>query len=660
MSTVHNPAASGEQYRLAQAVLSGTARATSMSPATAREIVDSTPPEMRSRFARNLRPASEITDRAKRYRAHHPDVEPEPPKQCGFCGSPRFVVPHHINGREEDLDPQNLMWACKSCNTWLGFLYRDHKIGRLTQQYNPSKASRKAQMEEYAAAIKVMRGQFEGDIRKALATIRATPRDIRSAYTAKTWPLRRQLYGDSGRAAMQNPRYEVIIGVRRKGPFESFEEAHSYGTSQARHGVHARFIVKAIDSPDEQEFTRSGTRANPFWKKTTTFSSKLMRGAYDAGYKGTHGVRGDPEFDAWLKKQKESDLDSGFVSQLRQEYRRGEFDYDQRTVAAGTFKGRKIERRGDEFIVPSLDKDSHFESVAEAKRFIAANPGPIERALSGAIETGKKAGRYVDVQLGRALNPAGYKLLEYYYDQKGHKTHGRIESPHGTDWYYLSGRVSREDFLAWLIPAIERRAKENPRKRNPATGAASMYESFHGQPSTEELVMEREERYHEHVASLGICCGVVIETIFGKVAAIGLSGYVFSAREPSPVRSLKGGFVLKDNQAEQTLLTSNEAGTQLFFDGGDQTLDLEALGFKGELVEKESLVIGDVTHISYETGKVFDGKPEKAQYVHEFSEDSRGPLPVLRYDRVNEQLYLDGGSYVIEQPLVGTSPGIEN
>lgn len=83
---------------------------------------------------------------------------------------------------------------------------RDAGLGRLTRQYNRGKVrnagrgGRRAEMDAYAAAIKVMRGEWEGDLGKAVSTIRSTPRDIRSAYTARTWPVRRQIYGPSGRA----------------------------------------------------------------------------------------------------------------------------------------------------------------------------------------------------------------------------------------------------------------------------------------------------------------------------------------------------------------------------------------------------------------------------------------------------------------------------
>ena len=145
------------------------------------------------------KPVGSITDRAKRYRAQHPDVRPLDPRQCGFCGSAKRPLVHHVNGRESDGAPENLMWACKSCNAKVDALLKRAGIGRKTQQYNPGGRSRRDLLREYGAAIKVMRGQFEGDIGKAVATIRGTPREIRSAYTARTWPVRRQVYGPSGR-----------------------------------------------------------------------------------------------------------------------------------------------------------------------------------------------------------------------------------------------------------------------------------------------------------------------------------------------------------------------------------------------------------------------------------------------------------------------------
>lgn len=146
------------------------------------------------------KPIHVITDRAKRYRAQAPGVRPPDPKQCNYCGSRKNVGVDHVNGREDDGAPENLMWACKRCNAKKAALMKRAGLGRRVRQYNAGrKGTRTELMREYGAAIKVMRGEWNGDVSKALATIRATPREIRSAYTSRTWPVRRQLYGPSGR-----------------------------------------------------------------------------------------------------------------------------------------------------------------------------------------------------------------------------------------------------------------------------------------------------------------------------------------------------------------------------------------------------------------------------------------------------------------------------
>jgi hypothetical protein len=145
------------------------------------------------------KPLAEISDRAKRYRANERENIPPGPKQCGFCGRRRNVGVHHITGDENDGDKNNLMWACKSCNGSIAARMKRAGVGRRTVQYNPPRGSRKDSMKAYGDAIKVMRGVFEGDVGKAVATIRATPRALRSSFTSRSWPVRRQLYGPSGR-----------------------------------------------------------------------------------------------------------------------------------------------------------------------------------------------------------------------------------------------------------------------------------------------------------------------------------------------------------------------------------------------------------------------------------------------------------------------------
>jgi hypothetical protein len=152
--------------------------------------------------AAGLKPASQITDRAKRYRANSKANRPAPPKVCNYCGSRKNVGVDHVNGNESDGSKRNLAWACKSCNTAKGLLFKRLGVGVRTKQFNPGRGglSRKAQLREYNFAILVMRGVEPGDQSKAMETILKTPASIRSEYTSRSWARRKAIYGPSGRA----------------------------------------------------------------------------------------------------------------------------------------------------------------------------------------------------------------------------------------------------------------------------------------------------------------------------------------------------------------------------------------------------------------------------------------------------------------------------
>ena len=83
------------------------------------------------------KPVSEITDRAKRYRAHSAGCRPKGPKVCFECGSRRFITIDHKDGDESNGKPSNLRYACKSHNTSLGMKMAKAGKGVRTRQYNP-------------------------------------------------------------------------------------------------------------------------------------------------------------------------------------------------------------------------------------------------------------------------------------------------------------------------------------------------------------------------------------------------------------------------------------------------------------------------------------------------------------------------------------------
>lgn len=149
----------------------------------------------------NRKPVDQISDRAKRYRANQKGFRPGAPKQCNFCGNRKNIGVGHVDGDESHGEPENLIWTCKSCNAKAAHLMKNAGIGRRVVQRNKSRGggSRRGQLKAYGDAIKVMRGEFDGNVAAAVATIHATPASIRSEYTSRSWPTRRQLYGPSGR-----------------------------------------------------------------------------------------------------------------------------------------------------------------------------------------------------------------------------------------------------------------------------------------------------------------------------------------------------------------------------------------------------------------------------------------------------------------------------
>ena len=139
---------------------------------------------------------------------------------AGFAAASEMWGFITLRVEEDEGEPENLMWACKSCNSTIAVIMKRHGIGRRVEQYNPRRVaglSKRTQMDGYGNAIKVMRGEFEGNISHAMQTIRATPSSMRSAYTRRTWPTRKQIYGPSGRQSPFPPKAETIRPLSSPG-----------------------------------------------------------------------------------------------------------------------------------------------------------------------------------------------------------------------------------------------------------------------------------------------------------------------------------------------------------------------------------------------------------------------------------------------------------
>lgn len=206
--------------------------------------------------------------------------------------------------------------------------------------------------------------------------------------------------------------------------------------------------------------------------------------------------------------------------------------------------------------------------------------------------------------VGRFSRPGGDK---YFWD---------VRTPMGRVWHFgITSHIPTEQ--------LKRRLKSiftAKKYRNPEPAAADLYESFHGKPSEEVLEIGETIHYHEHLAGLGVLKEVKVDCFSNYSATI--------------------------NFDEETQLCSNEEGTQLYIVGGDQSLDLAALKFSPDEIEKEQVAIGIITEITYHTQKSFH-KFKPTDYYHELGEES-GHQPILTYDTRNQLLTIAGGAYKIK------------
>lgn len=181
------------------------------------------------------------------------------------------------------------------------------------------------------------------------------------------------------------------------------------------------------------------------------------------------------------------------------------------------------------------------------------------------------------------------------------------------------------------------------RALNPESGADKLYESFHGQPPEETVVVEEDFHQHANLTTLGILVELTIVTPQGFECVLGVS----DAEDDFDEADAKNPIYL----------ASSEDGKQLYFVSGDQELDLDALKIPKEHL-KDDMVIGVLTNLVYRTRKSWDHF-KLVDYTHKTGEVS-GYEPLLRYDPNTPHLFVTGGSYFINQPLIGTSPGIED
>lgn len=185
---------------------------------------------------------------------------------------------------------------------------------------------------------------------------------------------------------------------------------------------------------------------------------------------------------------------------------------------------------------------------------------------------------------------------------------------------HATPKAKRREFASDIWSS--RKAHGNP-KRNPEDAAAALSEAWHGRPAS--VATDHIDKVHYH--------GVL--TDLGRLKEITVM-----------VTERKGQKILFD---KDTRLASSENGKQLYVVGGDQSIDLSLLGIDGEEAEKDCVFVGEVHSIVYVTAKHHLGRADMiiGPYEHHMGEKG-GTMPVMVYDRLNDQIGFAGGSYFID------------
>ena len=343
------------------------------------------------------------------------------------------------------------------------------------------------------------------------------------------------------------------------------------------------------------------------------------------------------------------------------------------------YKGYKLFETADGNWHYSGEKESAFDSLKDVKRFVdSLRRNPVRRPNRDVIDTAVGTGMDIAGQIYEvpsALFTKGVQTSLSLKDAVKRKIGLNPSKQNGEPAYVYRWNNGEWQYFMTLRPTNEgewaryvRLAQQQPdryrivktrmntrqsnrrNRRNPQGESDAMYESFHGCPSSQDVIVEREIHEHEHLAGLGDLVEVHIETPTGLVAHIQFP------------------------EGNRPLLSTSEDGKQLYIEGGDQKMDLKALGMNGPDWVKDRMVLGCFAepegkrkhNIAYLTEKDFDDF-EPIIYEHDLGEPNEGEskterreAPYLEYEPRNVQLYITGGQYQIKTPVFETSPGIEN
>jgi hypothetical protein len=261
-------------------------------------------------------------------------------------------------------------------------------------------------------------------------------------------------------------------------------------------------------------------------------------------------------------------------------------------------------------------KKAEFLARMERGRKKAARSNPKRKAAKKKAPAKKKAAKKANGKLTGAKKAAFLKRMA-----AGRKKAAR-GNPNVRKQKKLFNKTFGKQVTREHLSGKKKAAKARKHGRRNSDGldsAEAMFETFHQKRPGQVIEYDQLYRYPENYAELG----KLIELRF----------YLDEANPDFPLTRFG------DCQAVCT-----PDGNNIYFIGGDQTVNFEALDIASE---KDFVELGPCTYICYFTVKGFhDFEPTK--YWHRFGEEDR-ILPTLVYDRLNKSLFLTSGNYRVER-----------
>lgn len=152
-----------------------------------------------------------------------------------------------------------------------------------------------------------------------------------------------------------------------------------------------------------------------------------------------------------------------------------------------------------------------------------------------------------------------------------------------------------------------------------------LYRSFHGKPSRKITTVKQTYLVRDDYAKLGNLQSIKVALLNGKRIEI----------------------EFPDKEAhDAVMLCSSPDGKQLYFIGGDQSIDLRQIGMASGKWFRDLMVLGVAEEVTYRTRKGFDSF-QLIDYYHGLGEDT-GEKPYLLYDTINRELMVAGGQYKVK------------